>query len=152
MPILAILFKSQLWVQRGSVHGMQGDGSTIKRGGINDQGESWTQSITILVFASPTDYAQLADIIRFSLQSSTGSSITNCRFSPIMRWDHEGGHVRLWSSLGLVSNYVVLALGNLALILGNEGEVPHHMQGLEIGLRKLVDLINCSTVTLSTYF
>ena len=44
--------------------------------------------------------------------------------------------VGLWSSLGLVPNYVVS-------FLGNEGGGPHHMQGrhtrgLEIGLRKLV--------------
>ena len=46
--------------------------------------------------------------------------------------------VGLWSSLGLVPNYVVL-------ILGNEGGSPHHIKGrhtrsLYIGLRKLVVL------------
>ena len=46
--------------------------------------------------------------------------------------------VGLWSSLGLVSNYVVL-------VLGNGGGGPHHMQGhhtldVWIGLRKLVVL------------
>ena len=46
--------------------------------------------------------------------------------------------VGLWSSLGLVPNYVVL-------VLGNEGGGPHHIQGchtwgLYIGLRKLVVL------------
>ena len=31
--------------------------------------------------------------------------------------------VGLWSSLGLVPDYVVLVLGNLVLVVGNEGEV-----------------------------
>ena len=53
-------------------------------------------------------------------------------------WDHGGRHVGLWSSLGLVPDYVVL-------VLGTEGGGPQHMQGhhtrdLGIGLRKLVVL------------
>jgi hypothetical protein len=53
-------------------------------------------------------------------------------------WDHGGHHVGLWSSLGLVPNYVVL-------VLSIEGGGPQHMQGrhirgLGIGLRKLVVL------------
>ena len=47
------------------------------------------------------------------------------------KWDHEGSHVGLWSSLGLVPNYDVL-------VPGNDNGGPHHMQGrythnLEIG-------------------
>jgi hypothetical protein len=34
-----------------------------------------------------------------------------------------------WSSLDLVPNYVVLVVGNLVLVVGNEGGGPHHMQG-----------------------
>ena len=58
------------------------------------------------------------------------------RFYNRSRWDHGGGHVGLWSCLGLILNYVVL-------VLGNEDAGPHHMQGhhtrcLRIDLRKLV--------------
>ena len=54
------------------------------------------------------------------------------------RWDYRGGHVGLWSSLGIPPNCVVL-------FLGNEGGGSCHMrgchtQGLEIDLRKLVVL------------
>ena len=47
---------------------------------------------------------------------------------------------------GVVPNHVVLVLGNIVFILGNEGGGPHHMQGhhtqsLWIGLRKVVVLI-----------
>jgi hypothetical protein len=44
-----------------------------------------------------------------------------------------------------IPNYVVLILGNLVLVIGNEGGVlivmeGHHTWGLGIGLRKLVAL------------
>ena len=61
------------------------------------------------------------------------------RFYDQTGWDHGGDHLGIWSSLGLVLNYVVL-------LLGNEGGSPHHMQklviqrALGIVLRKLVIL------------
>lgn len=37
--------------------------------------------------------------------------------------------IGLRSRLGLASNYVGLVLGNLVLVLENEGGGPHHLQG-----------------------